>query len=156
MKYEYNVFWDFLRNQFDKEETERIKKIENGELVRGKDTILIWENMYEIWHNYDGNNLSIYENKISHNILEKIEGYKVKKDKLYIVSKEGYAVIDKNNLCKVFITVPDEDFVNGYSIDEQGNKEYYTRYIENTHIQYLSKFDKYTDEEQEMFNKLKK
>ena len=147
--------WDFVVTQFDKEEKDRQQKIENGEIVRGKDTILIWGNMYEIGHYSDSNHLEIYINGLSKNVLEKINKYKIVKKQLYIISDEGFAVVDKNNLCRVFITVPEKDFVNGYSIDEQGNKSYYTRYVDNKNIKYLSEFNEYSEEEQKIFDEMK-
>ena len=149
-----NAFWNFVATQFDKEEEERQQMVENGEIVRGKDTILIWENLYEICHYYDSNHLEITSNGISYDILEKVTKHKVKENKLYVLSEEGYAVVDKNNICRIFITVPEKDFVNGYSVDEQGNKHYYTRYIENEYVQYISQFNEYSEEEQKIFNKL--
>lgn len=149
-------FWNFVVMQFDKEEQERKQKIENGEIVRGKDTVRVWGNMYEIGHYSSGNQLEIYVNDITENILEKVKAHKVIKKKLYVISEEGYAVINECNLCKVYVTVPEDEFVNGYSIDEQGNTSYYSRFIENEHIQYLSDFNEFSEEEQEIFNKMKK
>ena len=145
---------NFIITQLNKEENERRQKLENGEIVRGKDTILIWENMYEIGHYSDSNHLEIYTNGSFDSILEKVTKYKIVKKNLYVTSEEGFAVIDKNNFCRVFITIPEEDFVNGYSIDEQGNKIYYSRYIENEHIQYLPNFEAFSEEEQKIFNKI--
>lgn len=152
-------FWNFIAEQLEKEEQERQQKIENGEIVAGKDTILIWENKYEIGHFPNGNHLVIHRNGsigLIDAILEKVTTYKVKKEKLYVVSEEGDAVIDKNNLCKVYVTTPADEFVNDYTLDEQGNKSYISRYIENENIQYLSSFDEFSDEEQKVLNKLKK
>lgn len=152
-------FWNFVDEQLEKEEQERKQKIKNGEIVAGKDTILIWENKYEIGHFFDGNHLVAYRNGsigLLDTILKKVTNYKVKKEKLYIVSEEGYAIIDKNNLCKIYVIIPENEFISGYTMDAQGNKSYISRYVENENIQYLSSFDEFSKEEQKILNKLKK
>lgn len=149
-------FWNIVVTQFDKEEQERIQNMENGEIVRGKDTVRIWGDMYEIGHYPDSNHLEIYINGHIEQVLMRVKIHKVIKKKLYVISEEGYAVINKDNVCKVFITVPKEEFVNGYSVDEQGNKSYYSRFVDNEYIQYLSDFNGFLEEEQENFNKIKK
>ena len=148
-------FWNLVVTQFDKEEQERQQKIEKGDIVSGKDTILIWGNMYEIGHYSDSNHLEMHTNGLSETILKKITIHKVIKKKLYIISEEGYAVINEDNLCKVYVTVPEKEFVNGYSVDEQGNKSYYSQYIKNGHIQYLLAFNEFSEDEQKNFDKLK-
>lgn len=156
MNYTSNIFWDFVGNQLDKEENKRLEAIENGEIVRGKDTVLIWGNMYEIGHYYDGNHLSIENKETVGIILKKVVEYKNKNGKLYIVSDEGYAVIDKNNLCRVFITVDDEEFVNGYTEDADGNRTYISRKIECENIEYLSEYNDFSSEEKDLFKKMLK
>lgn len=156
MKIASDSFWNFIAEQFEKEEQERRQRIENGEIVAGKDTVLIWENKYEIGHFPDGNHLEIHIDGLINPVLKNVTAHKVKKEKLYIVSEEGYAVINKNNICTVYVTVPSDEFVNGYSLDKEGNRSYISRYIEDENIQYLSAFDEFSEEEQEMLNKLKK
>ena len=149
-------FWGFVTKEWDKEEQERIRRVENGEIVRGKDTILIWENMYVIGHYPDSNHLGIKTKEVSDVILEKVLKHKVKKKKLYIVSGEGYAVIDKNNICRVYITIPDDEFVEEYSKDSQGNLLYRSRRIDDEHIKYLSDFYEFSEEELKIFYRLDK
>ena len=153
-KWVSNCYGETVSNQFEKEEKERQQKVTNGEIVRGKDTVLIWENMYEIGHYADGNRLEMFKGGLTDTILEKISKYKVVEGKLFIISEEGFAIVDKNNLCRVFVTVPTEEFVNGYSVDEQGNKCYYTRFLEDEHVKYLSELNEFSEEEQEVFSKL--
>lgn len=149
-----DIFWTVIANQLDREEKEREEKIANNEIVRGKDTVLVWNNLYEIGHFSDGKHLSIKTGDINDNILEKIYSYKVSKNKLYICSEEGYAVIDDNNFCKVFVTVPAVNFVNGYSEDEYGNRLYISRFVEDEHIMYLENYDDFSENERKMFNRL--
>lgn len=148
------LFWNFVSVQFDREEQERQRWSDEGNIVRGKDTALIWENMFEIWHQSGEKLLSIETKNLSKTILEKVNGYRVVADKLYVVSEEGYAVIDRNNLCRVYITVPEDRFVTGFSVDEQGNRHALSRFIESENIQYLSSFEAFSAKEQEVFHKL--
>lgn len=154
LKWSSNSFWNFVVTQFDKEEKERQQRVENGEIVRGKDTILIWENMYVIGHYYDSNYLNMEGNGFSNIILEKVKKHKVKNKKLYILSEEGYAIIDKNNICRVFITVPKEEFVNGYSTDNECIQHPISRFVNDEHIQYLSSYDDFATEEKAVFKKM--
>ena len=154
MNYTSNIFWNFVGNQLDKEENKRLEAIENGEIVRGKDTVLVWKNMYVIGHYSDGNDLSIETKEIDGTILKKVVEYKKKNGKLYIVSDEEYAVIDKNNLCRVFITVDYEKFVNGYTEDADGNRTYISRKIECENIEYLSEYDNFSSKEKDLFKKM--
>lgn len=150
INYTSDIFWNFVESQLDNEESERLKKAENGEISKGKDTILIWKNMYVIGHFSDGNHLSIETKETNETILKNVVTHKKKNGKLYIVSDEGYAVIDKNNLCRVFITIDDEKFVNGYSEDSNGNRTYISRKVECENIVYLSKYDEFSTEEKKI------
>ena len=148
-------FWNFIAENLDREEQERNRKAANGEIIRGKDTVLIWGEMYEIGHYSDGDHLSIKNKDASlTNILKKIKKHKVSHEALYIVSEEGFGIIDKNNFCRVYITVPKEEFVSGYYIDAEGNQENISRYVENIHIQYLADFNEFSIEEQEELKEL--
>lgn len=153
--YMVDSFWEFVGNQLDKEEQDREHKIQNGEIVRGRDTVLIWENKFEIWKHNGEKRLSIKDNNLSSMILDKIINYNIIDGKLYINSEEGLAILDKNNLCRAFITIDDDKFVNGYSIDEKGNKRYMSRYVENGHIKYLEKYEYFSEEERVVFDKIK-
>ena len=77
-------------------------------------------------------------------------------EKLYVLSDEGYAVIDKNNLCRVCVTVPDDEFVNGYTVDDAGNEIPISRYIENENVIYLKSYSEFTGEERKVFEKMEK
>lgn len=156
LNYISDAFWNFISAQLDKEETEREKIIKDGGIVRGKDTVLIWENKFEIWSQNDELQLSFLRNDLDENILIGIRKYKIIRKKLYIVAKEGYAVIDKDSLCRVYITVPPDEFVSGYSIDDQGVKHTKSRFVEDNDIQYLNAYEDFTTEEKEAFEKMDK
>ena len=154
LKWSSKSFWNVVVTLFDNEEKNRQKKSDINEIVRGKDTILIWENMYVIGHYFDSNYLTIERNGISDTILEKVKNYKVKKKKLYVLSEEGYAIIDKENTCRVFITVSKDDFVNGFSTDLDETQHPISRFINDEHIQYLNSYSDFATDEKEIFKKL--
>ena len=49
---------------------------------------------------------------------------------------------------------PESEYTNGYSINKNGEKEPYSRFIDNTNIQYIMNFDEFTESEQKVLNKL--
>ena len=53
----FKSFINFISVQLDREETQRQMKIENNEIIAGKDTVLIWENIYEMWNQLKQKNL---------------------------------------------------------------------------------------------------
>lgn len=148
------LFWQGFDYLFQKEEQARIEAVERGDIVRGKDTVLIWKNTFDIAHLSDGNYLAVKNPKAKglsmDNVLKGVTHHKSKKNKLYIISKEGYAVIDETPFCRVYVTVPAEDFVSGYTTDWDGNKHYISRFIDNEYVEYLDGFSDFSPEEQEI------
>lgn len=121
----------------------------------GKDTVFVWEDgVFQIGHYSTGNHLEFHENGITTTILKNVDSYKIKDHKFYVVTKEGYAVIDQKNIAKILLTVPESEYTNGYSINKNGKKEPYSRFIDNTNIQYIMNFDEFTESEQKVLNKL--
>mgnify|MGYP001025196664 FL=1 len=147
------LFWQGFDYLFQKEEQARMEAVERGDIVRGKDTVLIWKNTFDITHLSDRNDLAVKNPKAKglsmDNVLQGVH-HKRKKNKLYIISKEGYAVIDETPCCRVYVTVPAEDFVNGYTTDSEGNKHYISRFIDNEYVEYLDDFSDFSPEEQEI------
>ena len=152
-----NVFWGFIAEQLEKEEQERLAAKERGEIIIGKDTMLVWHNKYVLYHQAGNDTLCIhYEDGNEESIIGKVTQYKKKKDILYILSDEGYVVIDDNNLCRVHITIPNEEFVSGYYEDESGMRTYISRFIDDANIKYLESFNDFSEDEQKIFKKMKK
>ncbi len=98
-----DVFWKVIGQQLDKEEQERMRQMENGELIRGKDTILIWKNRYEIGHFPDGDHLSLKTEESQTTLLRNVKKYMKKEGKLYLIAEDGYAVINEENCCDIFL-----------------------------------------------------
>ena len=155
----FMVFDKPLIEMLEEEEAERKEKIERGEPVWGRDTMTIWNDKYDICKYYDNDeklgDLGITEKGFSDCIITRIKDFKRRRDKLYIYSYDGYAVIDKENICRVFITVPEEDFSRGYSTDENGNKiKFYPLKVDHEKIIYLSSFEEFSEKEQKILKKL--
>ena len=150
-----DVLRNFIVEQLDKEELERRQRSEKGEIVQGKDTVMTWGNIFEIGRFVDSDYLLISnDDHTVDTVIKEVVSYKIEDEKLYIVSLEGYAVINKENLCRVYITVSSESFNSGYSLDSNGNKHYISRYLDNEHIEYLVDFTEYSLEEQKTLNEI--
>ncbi len=148
---------DLISYLIEEQEREWQEAIERGEIIPGRDTMLIWNNQYEMLHGGDGDGFFIhYKDGLIDKIVDKVTEYKKKNEKLFILSEEGYVTVDENDLCKVYVTVPKEEFVSGYSMDDYGNKKYFSRFIEHEKITYLKSFDEFTEEEKKVFNKMEK
>ena len=156
IKWSSDTFWNYIYEELDKEEKERQKRIKNGEIVAGKDTILIWENMYEIGHFPYDNELTVKTKDVSGDLLYDVKKHKVKEKKLYVVYESGYAVIDKNNLCRVFLTVPEGELLDIYSKDGKKKFTFQIEKVDEEHIIYLSDFNQFTEEERKILNNLSK
>lgn len=143
------IAYNLIAGQLDREEQERARRIEAGLPVAGRDTALIWRDKYEISKYSDVMVLDFYTDKENYAILYEITDFDVVKRKVYILSKQGYAVIDKDNKCKIFIVDLQE------SEDENGNKRFKSYRIDDEHVQYLSSFDEFSEEEKKTFEKLR-
>lgn len=88
-------------------------------------------------------------------LLQRVQSYKLLKGALYVKSEEGYGIVDKDYSIRLFITIPAEEFVSGYSEDKEGNRTYHSRFVENDHILYLNSFSDFSKKEQEILTQLK-
>lgn len=141
------IFWNSIIIQLDKEEAEREKRIEAGLPIRGKDTALIWRDKYDITVSVSGASLDIYIDGDTQMVLDKVKDYDIDKKTLYVLSDDGYAVIDNENNCRVFIFTPKEEL------------EYSTQYygsIEDEHVKYLSSYEEFLESERKVFERLGK
>ena len=141
------IFWNSIIIQLDKEEAEREKRIEAGLPIRGKDTALIWRDKYDITVSVSGASLDIYIDGDTQMVLDKVKDYDIDKKTLYVLSDDGYAVIDNENNCRVFIFTPKEDLE--YSTQHYGS-------IEDEHVKYLSSYEEFLESERKVFERLGK
>ena len=110
----------------------------------GKDTVYTFGNgKFSLGKTTDGVDLSMYKNDGDCGIiLAFVNQYKSKNGKLYVYSEEGYCVINKDqNTAKVLITVEKQHFSNLVGEDEA--------------IVYLSSYDEFSKEEQEIFHEMR-
>ena len=110
----------------------------------GKDTVYTFGNgKFSLGKTTDGIDLSMYKNDGDCGIiLAFVNQYKSKNGKLYVYSEEGYCVIDKKqNTAKVFIFAEKQHFSNLVGEDEA--------------IVYLSSYDEFSEEEQEIFDDMR-
>ena len=136
-----DIFWDAISAQFERELDEKTK---NNEVIAGRDTVFVWKKHYQILkgYNLDGvreEDLWITVEDADGMILDDLIEYDSKGGYFYVMSKEGYAVIDKNNYCRVYFTVPVEEW----------------DYIESKHIEYLDSYEEFSEKERKYFDKLK-
>ena len=157
IKLAFVPFLFYAYGELEREFAEWDERRENGEIVPGKDTRLIWENKYQIIKYPSWLTLLIYEepNGLTDSVLQNITDYKTKGEKLYVVSEEGYAVIDKDSFCRVCITVPADEFINGYIVAKDGSKFSHSGFLEYDNILYLSKFEDFTEDERKILNKMR-
>ena len=141
------MFWNLVFIQLDKEEAEREKRIEAGLPIRGKDTALIWQDKYDITVSASGASLDIYIDGDTQTVLDKVKETNIDKKTLYVLSDDGYAVIDNENNCRVFISTPKEELE--YSSQHYGS-------IEDEHVKYLSSYEEFSESERKIFERLGK
>lgn len=139
------IFWNLIDLQFEKEEAEREKRIETGLPVRGKDTVLAWQDKYDICKSSSTKLLMIYIDGDTQVVLDKVKDFDIYKRTLYVLSDDGYAVIDNKNNCRVYIFTPKEELE--YSTQHYGS-------IDDEHIRYLSSYEEFSKSEREIFERL--
>ena len=132
--------------ELEREEKEDEIRIANGEPIYGRDTCLIWANTFEILEILNKKNLYIQTKKVFGAILEEITIYKKIDKKLYIVAKTGYAVIDEDAFCKIYVNDESLFEANDSTIER----------IEDDHIKYFSEYNSFSPTERDNFEKLEK
>lgn len=151
-----NVFWNTIGQQSDKEEA-KWRDYPYGR--PGKDTVY-WagDGKFQILRGASDKELFMYdENKGLQTLLKDVTDYKVKKKFLYVISEEGYGVIDENeNICRLFISIEDAQYISGWSEDEDGTRKYISRYLNDEHITYLKSYDEFSSDERVIFEGMKK
>ncbi len=132
--------------ELEREDKEDEIRIANGEPIYGRDTSLIWANTYEIWRHLGKKYLDIQTKKVFGAILEEITIYRKIDKKLYIVARTGYAVIDEDAFCKIYVNDESLFDANDHIIER----------IEDDHIKYFSEYSSFSPTERSNFEKLEK
>lgn len=144
-------------------------------------TVMFWEEMFKIRQNTEygaigrdtvcviGNgkfqiiktsekNLIMYsdDNTFTEVLLRKVSKHKIKHGFLYIISDDGYGIVDGNtNLCRLYITVPKDEFIQGYGSDSKGNIYTISALVKDKHVQYLDSLDDFSENEKNVFDKMR-
>ena len=129
------IIWNWVVHQLDKEEAERIEKMERHEVVRGKDTAYIWNKHYEVWSQSGDKYFGIETPETSDVLLLKAYLIDTYKEQFYVVAKDGYAVVDRNNLCRIFLLTDADE-------------------VESKYIKYFTSYEEFSEEEQKHFSKM--
>ena len=123
----------------------------------GRDTVYVLGNgKFQICNTGNSRSFIMYrDDLIVETLLRRVSKYKKVKGVLYIISDEGYGIVDGNtNRCKLYITVPKDEFIKGYGFDSEGNMHTTSAFVTDEHIQYLESFDDFSENEKNVFNKL--
>ena len=130
-----------ISDRMDYEDAYRQKRQAEGHIIEGRDTFAIWNDTYAIMR-YSVP--SLYYRYTPYGqyadyacLLENVTEYKTTKHCLYVWSDDGCAVVDENNLCRLY-TEKDTTDISDYEA-----------------IRCLSSFDEFSEEERKQLNKLK-
>ena len=89
-------------------------------------------------------------------LLTDVQDYKIKNKKLFIMAKQGYAVIDKNNNAQIFISFHEEGMKEEGSVYFEGVERFYSICYKDKHIKYLNSFDEFSEKDKKIFYKMQK
>lgn len=138
-------FWSKIESRLDYERSLEVgddfNKINWGDLS------------FQINHHKSGNNLEYVSvvDKESYILLKNISSYKIVEEKLYVKSKDGYAVVDESNFCKIFVNQSIFQTTGEYTQDKYGNQK-----VDKENVEYLSNYDDFTTQERNIFKKMLK
>ena len=141
LQYVNHAIMQAVSAKMDAEEEDRARRAAEGHIIEGRDTFAIWNDTYAIMR-YSVP--SLYYRYTPYGqyadyacLLENVTEYKTTKHNLYVWSDDGCAVVDENNLCRLY-TEKDTTDISDYEA-----------------IRCLSSFDEFSEEERKQLNKLK-
>ncbi len=141
LQYVNHAIMQAISAKMDAEEEDRARRAAEGHIIEGRDTFAIWNDTYAIMR-YSVP--SLYYRYTPYGqyadyacLLENVTEYKTTKHNLYVWSDDGCAVVDENNLCRLY-TEKDTTDISDYEA-----------------IRCLSSFDEFSEEERKQLNKLK-
>ena len=141
LQYVNHAIMQAVSAKMDAEEEDRARRAVEGHIIEGRDTFAIWNDTYAIMR-YSVP--SLYYRYTPYGqyadyacLLENVTEYKTTKHNLYVWSDDGCAVVDENNLCRLY-TEKDTTDISDYEA-----------------IRCLSSFDEFSEEERKQLNKLK-
>lgn len=123
----------------------------------GRDTVLVIGNgKYQIVNSPKELNLIMYNNSnVTEVVMSDIKNYKKYNNKVFIVSLEGYSIIDETtNTCVTYIFVAQQKYGGAYVEDDMGNITFIPHEIKDESFIYLDTYDDFTKEEKEIFDEM--
>lgn len=118
---------------------------------------LVWGEMFfQINHHKDGNNLEYVNNggKEIDVLLEGISSYKILDGQLYVKSKDGCAIISKNDFCRIFTYTPTDGTTSEYTVNSYGYKVYKGRKMNQENVEYLLNYESFTEAERKVLKRM--
>ena len=89
-------------------------------------------------------------------LLDDVKNCKIKNKKLFVIAKQGYAVIDKENYVQIFILFHEEGMKDEFSVYIKGVERLYSICYKDRHIKYLNSFDEFSEKDKKIFDKMQK
>ena len=83
-------------------------------------------------------------------LLRNVQDYKIKNKKLFIIAKQGYAVIDKENNAQIFISLHEEGTKDEFTSSYGGAERFYSICYKDKHIKYLNSFDEFSEKDKKV------
>lgn len=97
------------------------------------------------------------ENQVIQSLLYGVSEYQKHRGNLYVISNEGYGIVNaKTNQCRLYITLPADQFVKGYGVDSEGVQRPISRFVNDEHVAYLESFESFSEEEKKFLERMKK
>ena len=89
-------------------------------------------------------------------ILRKVKKYKWYMGETYICSEDGFAIVDEQNKCRVFLNYTKEEMEQGYITDSDGYRWNFMGELEDAHydVKILYDFNEFTEKEQKILRKM--
>lgn len=129
-------------------ERERLKEVDEY-------NILSWnDGKFQINHYSSGNQLDMMEDEKTIVLLENIIKYKKETSKLYIVTPDDQAIIDKNNIAYIHIGNYNPNTDKDIEIESKGKVLIYSRRYEANNIVYLESIKDFETRDRDIFEKL--
>ena len=129
-------------------ERERSKEVDEYNILSWNDS------KFQINHYSSGNQLDMIENEKTIVLLENIIKYKKITSKLYIITPDDQAIIDKNNIAYIHIGSYDPNNDKDVEIESNGKVLIYSKRYKSNNIIYLESINNFETSDKEILEKL--
>lgn len=134
----------------------RIEEKREKAFLPGVDCKALWEGTYEICRQPGKHSLGLYieSDGTRELLLSDIKTYAKFNDKLFAIGSDGYAVIDRKNMCRIFINMPKNEYKRGIVLNENGEKTWCPGFIKNSLVTYVNDFSSFENSEKQSLNEM--